>query len=362
MAGKISANTSKAEQEFLNRAKKFPDRVILSHTDSVIDGFEYFETDEYLKLNPNGNSHFKQMLFSNGLSTSLSMIKMIIKFMPSMMRGRKECFTDLNPYLDELEQNIPPTENPLIKSYPNTTLWEELKQYAWDNWKVTLGYTQLPSQLVFKGKAVLFKYSIVAIQEMDKDKIDLAPKMDAGMEVQRIYNGLGLAVNDIARWLRKKYNIKCQSNHPLGGLVDTSPLAVKAGMGWQGHNGLLVTPQYGQRQRIAPIFIEENLFEFTNNKNHAWMEDFCKTCRKCEKSCPSQAIYSEKKPAIQNIPDINQTRTCIDRTKCFPYFSKTMGCSICLKVCPFSKGGDTYNNIKKAFDKKNSNKVNQSLK
>ncbi len=92
-------------------------------------------------------------------------------------------------------------------------------------------------------------------QEMDKEKIDLAPDLRAGEEVMKVYNTLGLAVNDIARWLRDKHDIRCQSNHPLGGLVNT----------------------------------------------------------------------------------INQTITCIDRIKCFPQFSKTLGCSICIKVCPFSK-------------------------
>ncbi len=93
-------------------------------------------------------------------------------------------------------------------------------------------------------------------------------------------------------------------------------------VGWQGHNGLLITPQFGQRQRIAPIFIKSKVFEFTDNRKHVWIEDFCNICRKCEKACPPQAIYSNKKTSTKNVSGLCQTRTCIDRTKCYPQFNK----------------------------------------
>lgn len=67
-------------------------------------------------------------------------------------------------------------------------------------------------------------------------------------------------MDDIARWLRNKNDVKCQSNYILGGLVNTSPLVAKARVGWQGHNGLLITPEFGQRQTIATIFIQDKLF------------------------------------------------------------------------------------------------------
>ena len=111
----------------------------------------------------------------------------------------------------------------------------------------------------------------------------------------KIYNTLGLAVNDIARWLRDKHDIRCQSNHPLGGLVNIPPLAGKAGLGWRGHDGMLITPQFGQRQRIAPIFLQDKLFEFTDNNDHTWIEEYCKSCRRCEKVCPPLKLSIRQK-------------------------------------------------------------------
>jgi epoxyqueuosine reductase QueG len=169
--------------------------------------------------------------------------------------------------------------------------------------------------------------------------------MDAGEETMRIYAELGLAVADIADWLREK-GIRSQAVHPLGGLVCTPPLAGKAGMGGQGMLGFLITPEFGPRQRLAPIFIEEKLFEYTDSDKHAWIEQYCKTCRICQKECPVDAIFDEKIISVENVPGIGALKTCIDREKCFPYFAKTLGCSICVKVCPFSNGPATYDKLK----------------
>ncbi|MCG8569293.1 MAG: [Fe-S]-binding protein, partial [Spirochaetes bacterium] len=245
-------------------------------------------------------------------------------------------------------------------SFPNNAIWHDLKQYANDKWQLIIGFTELPEELIFKNKAVLFKYALVFIQEMDKKKIDLAPHIGAGDEVQRVYGTLGVAVNDIAGWLKKKYQIKCQSNHPLGGLVNTSPLAGKAGLGWVGCNGLLITPEFGPRHRIAPVFIEQKFFEFTDNLEHQWLEEFCQTCHKCYQKCPASAIYEEKLNKKNHIPVIGHTRTCIDRDKCYPQFSRTLGCSICMKVCPFSQGKDVYMKLKKLTEKKKRIKIGKS--
>jgi epoxyqueuosine reductase QueG len=106
--------------------------------------------------------------------------------------------------------------------------------------------------------------------------------------------------------------------------------------------GCLITPEFGPRQRLAPIFIEGKIFEYTDNNEHDWIENYCKKCRNCQKNCPTEAIYDERTISIKEIPGIGATKTCINRDKCFPYFSKTLGCSICIKVCPFSNGPKTY--------------------
>jgi ferredoxin len=266
------------------------------------------------------------------------------------MGGIRDGFRDADDLVREIVNNEKITSNFDVDANSDD-IWLKLNNYAWDKWQLKIGFTHMPSQLIFKGKGVLFPYTIVCMQEMKKSEIDKAPALEAGQEVQRVYAELGIAVNDIANWLRKTYNIKCHANHPLGGLVNTTPLATKAGMGWQGRNGLLITPEYGQRVRIAPIFVESKLFEYTDSREHEWIENFCESCGLCERSCPSQAIFSEKVIAQTDIEGLGQTRTCIDREKCYVYFNQTLGCSVCVKVCPFSKANGIYDKLKMSYEK-----------
>lgn len=341
------APQSRAEKKYLKRIRTIKDYIYMAHPEAPVEGFEYFESAEYKKKTGSKHSIIRKMFFSHGVGCFLKLLGMIFRYMVPMMKGRRECFTDLNCYFRELSegQGIGNNQN-MSQTYPNKDLWEELKEYCRTTWNAEIGFTKLDTQQIFKDKGVLFPYALIVLQEMQKDRIDRAPELEAGFEVQRVYNSLGHAVNDIARRLRKTYGIRCQSNHPLGGLVNTPPLAGKAGLGWQGLDGLLITPQYGKRVRIAPIFIQDKIFEYTDHSRHTWMEDFCKTCQKCRNNCPTGAIHGEKFSIFKGM------YTCIDREKCFPQFIRTLGCSICIKVCPFSTGGDTYDRIKTSFLKR----------
>ena len=235
-------------------------------------------------------------------------------------------------------------------------LWKEMETYAREKWGIQkIGFTEVPRDIIFQGRHILFKYALVFIEEMRKPYIDDAPHLKAGFETMRAYNHLGKTVLDIAQWLRKK-GIRTQANHPLGGLVSFVPLAGKAGLGWQGMNGLLVTQEFGIRQRIAPIFIEHPIFEFTDKVplEHNWIEDYCKTCKICYTECnenATDAIQEEKTIYNNEIPTIGRLARALDPVKCFPMFSRFVGCSLCIKVCPFSQGPGVYEKIKRKFVK-----------
>ena len=340
----------KGERNFLEKCRKFSELVLVSHSDAPQEGFEYF----FQKFsNPESKNAGTSLIKMRGVRGSLRFARVFAKYGRKIMKGRNKAYEDIEPYLLDLEQNgkyIAKSEGlELLKSYPNKNLWIELLDYAKNKWDIIkIGFTELPIELIFRNKMVLFRYALVFMQEMKKDKIDKAPGIKAGDETLRIYAELGVAVADIAQWLRSK-GIRSQAVHPVGGLVCTPPLAGKAGMGWQGSQGCLITPEFGPRQRLSPIFIEEKLFEYTDNNEHSWIEQYCKTCGNCRKSCPAEAIYDKKVVSIKNVSGIGAMRTCIDRDKCFPFFGKTLGCSICIKVCPFSGGPKTYNALKQSI-------------
>jgi Pyruvate/2-oxoacid:ferredoxin oxidoreductase delta subunit len=330
------------EKEFLARCRKMPNLVVESHLNSQQEGFEYF----FQKFGGGSPMQIR------GRSGMLRFIRVFVKYGRKLMKGRSKSYKDIEAYLLDLEENGRYSSKTkiqeILNTYPNKRLWLELQDYARNKWDIVkIGFTHLPQELIFKDKMVLFQHALIFMQEMKKEKIDQAPGIEAGDETMRVYASLGEAVADIAEWLRSK-GIRSQAVHPLGGLVCTPPLAGKAGIGGQGRQGCLITPEFGPRQRLAPIFIEEKIFDYTDNNEHKWIQNYCKTCGNCQKNCPADAIYDEKIASIEFVSGIGAMRTCIDRDKCFPYFGKTLGCSICIKVCPFSGGPKTYEALKKS--------------
>lgn len=122
--------------------------------------------------------------------------------------------------------------------------------------------------------------------------------------------------------------------------IDTGPIlekqwAVRAGIGWQGKNSLVLSPDYGSYFFLAIII---STVEFEPDPP---ITDRCGTCVKCIQACPTQAIIAD---------------SIVDSRKCLSYWtieakhhidipqeiSENMkgwlfGCDICQEVCPWNK-------------------------
>ncbi len=121
--------------------------------------------------------------------------------------------------------------------------------------------------------------------------------------------------------------------------VDTSPIlekpfAVRAGIGWQGKNSVVINPNIGSFFVLGEIITDLEL------EPDGPVPDKCGDCRKCIDACPTGAIVSPK---------------VIDVRRCLSYltiehkgpiddkFAKIIkkgqyGCDICQNACPFNKG------------------------
>ena len=217
---------------------------------------------------------------------------------------------------------------------------DKLRTFAQGVGANKIGYCAVPQEWVFKDLAIRYTQAIVLVMEMDQARMDLAPNPDAAVMVHETYNQLGQVSNKIANWLRER-GYAAHAGHPLGGMALYPPMAQAAGLGWRGINGLLITPEFGPRVRLAAVFTEiENLPVHKDNE-HTWVLDFCESCKRCIRDCPPDAFYDEP------IQHKNGLVTVLDNAKCFPYFAKNHGCSICIKVCPFNQ--QSYAKIKESF-------------
>lgn len=236
----------------------------------------------------------------------------------------------------------------LNKSEAGPDFYMELRRRARDYGIDLLGFTSVPDNYIFRDKCILYPNAIVCAQEMKRADIETAPEMPASVETLRVYANLGQAMNRLAEYIRSQ-GIPCQVSHPMLGLVLYTALAAKAGLGYFGRQGLIITPEFGVRQRIGAILVPLEDMPWSDSEEHKWVLDFCDMCNLCIKRCPGKAICEK---AELNVPGIF---TSIDNKDCTPYFSLWLGCSICVKVCPFSR--KPYDRIKRAFERKEAAEV-----
>lgn len=124
------------------------------------------------------------------------------------------------------------------------------------------------------------------------------------------------------------------------GFVDSAPVlerawAEKAGIGWQGKNGMIINKQAGSFFFIATLIVDLELAY-----DDPIAKDFCGSCTRCIDACPTDAILPNK---------------VVDGSKCISYFTIELkdqlipenykgkfdnwmfGCDTCQDVCPWNR-------------------------
>ncbi len=120
----------------------------------------------------------------------------------------------------------------------------------------------------------------------------------------------------------------------LLGSISHKAIARIAGIGWQGKNLLIISPQYGPRIRLATVLTNMSLIADQPLKNR------CGKCEECFKACPSSAIRNVFTESHYNTrEDAVYIERCYSRLKTFkanPKIRATI-CGVCIKACPFGR-------------------------
>lgn len=114
------------------------------------------------------------------------------------------------------------------------------------------------------------------------------------------------------------------------------PIAIDAGLGEEGRNGLLITPELGCNARLACV--TTNIPMETDRPVDLGVKDFCRKCRICAEKCPGGAISHQGPNEVVR----GYRRWVIRDELCFQIWagvaqSHSRGCRICLAVCPYSR-------------------------
>ncbi len=176
--------------------------------------------------------------------------------------------------------------------------------------------------------------AIVMGVEMDSDLIKHSPSPLASAATGNGYSRMVFTTACLAEFLRdlRWQAIGCGNDTAL-----SVPLGIDAGLGECGRNGMLMTPEFGSRQRLCKILTDAPLVP--DKPIEFGVADFCEKCGKCAQACPVEAITAGARTSEaltpSNSPGVLKWQ--VNGEKCL-HFWRTNGtsCCSCISSCPLS--------------------------
>jgi reductive dehalogenase len=181
-----------------------------------------------------------------------------------------------------------------------------------------------------------FRHAVVMAVAMDAAAIAASPAFLAASATGLGYSRMAFAASSLAEFIR---NLGYHAIPAGNNLALSIPLAIDAGLGELGRNGLLITPQYGSCVRVCKVFTDLPLVP--DKPVPFGVADTCRTCRRCAEACEVGAIQSDSAPSYRTVSPSNNPgilRWAVDPDKCFSFWVENgASCSTCIAACPFTQ-------------------------
>jgi len=173
--------------------------------------------------------------------------------------------------------------------------------------------------------------------EEDYDGIANSPGRLASAAVGNGYSRMAFTACTLAEFLRELGYRAIPAGNGTGLSI---PMAIDAGLGELGRLGLLVTPKYGPRIRLAKVITDMPILPDSPIK--FGVTEFCEACMLCAEYCPSAAITDGPRTWEGKSPSNNPgtLKWYIESEKCYDF--NGFSCSNCKRVCPFTKPNNSW--------------------
>lgn len=122
------------------------------------------------------------------------------------------------------------------------------------------------------------------------------------------------------------------------GYADVSPvderfLGYIGGLGFIGHNDLLIHPTFGTYMMLGTVFIDQAM-----GQDHLILEQGCDSCTKCIDACPGGALSKEGFVKQHCVSYQSQMKDPLTLTQVKKFKTFLWGCDVCQRVCPKNAG------------------------
>ena len=223
---------------------------------------------------------------------------------------------------------VHPTRRPVEDPAAMTA---EIKALARDLGAGLAGVAEVTDDVLYEGREPGLRHAIVMALPMDRGEMLFAPQPRAAAEVMRTYRAAGRVAVRLAERIRDMGWPARAYGNPNSTDILLIPLAIQAGIGELGKHGSMICREYGSNFRLVAVLTDLPLVP--GSRVDLGVEDVCSVCRRCVEDCPPRAVFEEKQLVR------GERKWYVDFDKCIPYFVKTLGCAICIEVCPWSEPG-----------------------
>lgn len=180
-----------------------------------------------------------------------------------------------------------------------------------------------------------FQCAIVMAHEMNYELIRTSPAFGGFASTGRGYSMMAFVASSLAHYIR---SLGYQAIPTGNDTALSIPLAIDAGLGELGRQGLLITEKFGPRVRLSKVFT--NLPLVPDKPIEFGVQAFCDSCKGCAEECPGRAITlgepTTEGPTVSNNSGIY--KWYINPEKCLDFWAKNNGsCTNCIRVCSYNK-------------------------
>jgi reductive dehalogenase len=175
---------------------------------------------------------------------------------------------------------------------------------------------------------------------LNQELIKTGPVLAEIIEVLRVYGQLASISVAVAGYIRA-VGYSARAHNIFNYQVLYVPMAIDAGMGELGRNGLLIKKDLGSCLKLATVSTDLSLTH--DPPVDIGIDEFCQDCRICAEVCPSGSIPFREKKLVRGVK-----KWCITPEPCFKIWNETgTDSGVCVASCPWTKPKTPFHNFAK---------------